>query len=99
MRRTTRKVQTNFGEGTLSDLRRSIDEAKVIALLLSFVVHVEALENLIFKVIMDVARVVNNLYLSHPGDSQQHVLIVDEGLITGAQGLVIVPRGPVEAIQ
>lgn len=48
---------------------------------------------------MDVARVVNDFNLSHPGDSQQHVLIVDEGLISGVHGLVIVPFGPVQAIQ
>lgn len=82
----------------MRDLRRAIDEAKVKALLLSFVVNVETFENLIFKVIMDVARVVYNFYLSHPGDPQQHVLVVDEGLISGVQRLVVVPFGPVEAM-
>lgn len=83
----------------MSDSRRAVDEAKVKALLLPLVVNIETSKNLIFKVIMDVARVVYNFNLSHPGDSQQHVLIVDEGLVSGVQGLVVVPFGPVQTIQ
>lgn len=48
---------------------------------------------------MDIAGVVQDLDLPHSGDSQQHVLIVDEGLVSAVQGLVIVPFRPVEAIQ
>lgn len=83
----------------MSDSRRAIDETKVEALLLPLVVNIETAKNLILKVVMDFARAVNNFNLSHPGDSQQHVLIVDEGLISSVQGLVIVPFGPVQAIK
>lgn len=48
---------------------------------------------------MDVAGVVEDLDLPHPGHAQQHVLVVDEGLVSGVQGLAVVPLGPVEAIQ
>lgn len=83
----------------MTDSRRAIDEAKVKAFLLRLVVNIETSEDLVFKVFMDVARVVHHFNLSHPGDSQQHVLVVDEGLISGVQGPVVVPFSPVQAIQ
>lgn len=48
---------------------------------------------------MNFAGVILDLDLPHPGNSQQHVLIVDEGLISSGEGLVIVPFSPVEAIE
>lgn len=67
--------------------------------LLRLVVNIKTSKDLVFEVFMDVARVVHNFNLSHPGDSQQHVLIVDKGLISGVQGTVVVPFSPVQAIQ
>lgn len=48
---------------------------------------------------MDVTGVVEDLDLPHSGDAQKHVLVVDEGLVSSLQGLVVVPFSPVEAIQ
>lgn len=82
-----------------SNLRGAVDEAKVKVVLFLLVVNVETFGNLVSEVVVDVAGVVEDLDLPHSGDSQQHVLIVDEGLLPGVEGLVIVPFSPVEAIQ
>lgn len=80
-------------------LRGAIDEAKVKIVLFLLVVDVETPGDLIFEVVVDIAGVVEDLDLPHSGDAQQHVLVVDEGLVSSVQGLVIVPFSPVEAIQ
>lgn len=80
-------------------LRRAVDEAKVKIVLFLLVVDVETPGDLIFEVVVDVTGVVEDLDLPHSGDAQQHVLVVDEGLVSSVQGLVVVPFSPVEAIQ
>lgn len=47
---------------------------------------------------MDLAGVVLDLDLPYSGNTQQHILIVDERLVSAVQGLVVVPSGPVKAI-
>lgn len=84
---------------TSSILRGAIDEAKVKVVLFVLIVHIETPGNLVSEVAVDIAGVVEDLDLPHSGDPQQHVLIVDEGLVPGVHGLVIVPFSPVEAIQ
>lgn len=83
----------------MSNLRRAIDETEAEVVLLLVVVNVETSHDLVFEVVVDLAGVVHDLDLPHSGDSQQHVLIVDEGLLSAVQGLVIVPFSPVEAVQ
>lgn len=80
-------------------LRGAVDEAKVKIVLFPLVVDAETPGDLIFEVVADIAGVVEDLDLPHSGDAQQQVLVVDEGLVSGVQGLVIVPFRPVEAIQ
>lgn len=83
----------------MSDLRCAIDEPEAKVILLLLIVNVETSRDLILEVAVDLAGVVHDLDLPHSGDSQQHVLIVDEGLVSAVQGLVIVPFCPVEAVQ
>lgn len=80
-------------------LRGAIDEAKAKVVLFLLVVNIKTSLDLIFEVIVDTAGVVQDLDLPDSGDSQQHVLVVDEGLVSAVQGLVIVPFSPVESIQ
>lgn len=85
---------------TISNILRSaIDEAKVKVVLFLLVVHIETSGNLVSEVAVDIAGVVEDLDLPHSGDTQQHVLIVDEGLVPSVQGLIVVPFSPVEATQ
>ena len=83
----------------VSHSRSAIDETEAEIIFLLLIVDIETSCDLILEVFVDLAGVVLDLDLPHPGDSQQHVLIVDEGLVSTVQGLVIVPLSPVEAVQ
>lgn len=83
----------------MSSLRSAVDETEAEVVLLLLVVHIKTSRDLIFKVFVDLAGVVLDLDLPHPGDAKQHVLIVDERLVPAVQGLVVVPFCPVEAVQ
>lgn len=84
---------------TESGLRSAIDETKAKVVLLLLIVNIITSHYFTLEIFGDNAGVVLDLDLSDSGDSQQHVLIVDEGLVTMIHGLVIVPCSPVEAIQ
>lgn len=66
----------------MSGLRCAIDETEAMLILLLLVVNIETSRDLILEVAVDLAGVVHGLDLPHSGDSQQHVLIVDEGLVS-----------------
>ena len=83
----------------VSGLRSAINETKAEVILLLVTVDIETSCDLILEVVMDLAGVVLDLDLSHSWDSQKHVLIVDEGLVSAVKGLVIIPFSPVEAVQ
>lgn len=83
----------------MGDLRGAIDEAEAQVVLLLVVVHIEASRDLILEVRVHRAGVVHDLDLPHSGHSQQHVLVVDEGVFASVQGPVVVPFGPIEAVQ
>ena len=83
----------------MSHSRSAINETKAEIIFLLIIVDIKTSSDLILEVFVDLAGVVLGLDLPHPGDSQQHVLIVDEGLVSIVHGLVIVPFSPVEAIQ
>lgn len=80
-------------------LRGAIDETEATVLLLLVIVNIKASCDLILEVWVDYAGVVLDLDLPQPGDSQQHVLIVDKRLVSIVQGLIIVPSCPVQAVQ
>lgn len=84
---------------TVSELRRAVDEAEALLVFLLVSVNSETAFDPIFEVTVDSAGVVLDLDLPHPGDTQQHVLVVDERRVSAFQGLVIVPRCPVESVQ
>jgi len=79
--------------------RGAVDISKVHVVLFDLVVDVEASRDLVLEVAVDLAGVVLDLDLAHAWDTQQHVLIVDEGPVSTGQGLVVVPLSPVEAVQ
>lgn len=83
----------------MSGLRAAIDEAEAEVIFLLVIVNIKTSCDLIFKIIVHLAGVVQDLDLPHSGNSQQHVLIVDEGPVSVLHGLVIVPFSPVEAVQ
>lgn len=84
---------------TESGLRSAIDETKAKVVLLLLIVNFITSHYFTLEIFGDNAGVVFDPDLSDSGNSQQHVLIVDEGLVTMIHGLVIVPCSPVEAIQ
>lgn len=81
-----------------SSLRGAIDETKAEVVLLLLIVDVKATCDLVFEVLVDLAGVVLHLNLPHAGNTKQHVLIVDEWPVSIAEGLVVVPFGPVQAV-
>lgn len=91
--------QSNPVRKTANSLRGAIDEAEAMVIFLLFIVNVKTACDLTEEVLVDFAGVVHDLDLPHSRDSQQHVLIVDKGLVSGVHGLVIVPFSPVEAVQ
>lgn len=64
------------------DLRRTINESEAEVILLLLIVDTVTCCDLILEVVVDLAGVVLDLDLPHPGDSKQHVFIVDEGLVS-----------------
>lgn len=84
---------------TPSSLRGAVDQTEAQIVLLLLIVDVETSCDLVLEVVVDLAGVVSDLDLPHPGDPQQHVLIVNEGLASAVQRPVVVPSRPVEAIQ
>lgn len=83
---------------TVSGLRSPIDETKTEVILFLFIVDIKTSTDLILEVLRDQAGVVLDLDLPHPGNTQQHILIVDERPVSVVQGLVVVPSRPVKAI-
>lgn len=79
-------------------LRSPIDETETVVVLFLLIVDVVTSTDLILEVFLDLAGVVLDLDLPHPGNTQQHIVIVDERLVPVVQGLVVVPSRPVKAI-
>ena len=79
--------------------RRAVDVSRSPVVLFDLVVDVEAALDFVLEVAVHLAGVVLDLDLAHARDPQQHVLVVDEGPLSTGQWLVVVPLGPVEAVQ
>ena len=88
----------NCKKTTISS-RSAVDVPKAQVVLFDLIVDVKATCDFVLEVAVDLAGVVLDLDLAYPWDTQQHVLIVDEGPLSTGQGLVVVPFSPVEAVQ
>lgn len=62
-------------------------------------VDVVAAQNVLAEVLMHHAGVIADPQLPQPRSPQQQVLIVDEGVRAAAKALVVVPLGPIQAVQ
>ena len=92
-------LKTSRGARLAVSSRGAVDVSRALVVLFDLVVDVEAALDFVLEVAVDLAGVVLDLDLAHSRHPQQHVLVVDEGPLPTGQRLVVVPLGPVEAIQ
>lgn len=85
------------GWGTHS--RCAIEGPKGELLFLVWGVDIVAAQNVLAEVLMHHAGVIADPQLPQPRNPQQQVLIVDEGVGATAKALVVVPFGPIQAVQ
>lgn len=85
------------GGGTHS--RCAIEGPKGELLFLVRRVDVIAAQNVLAEVLMHHTGVIADPQLPQPRNPQKQVLIVDEGVGTTAQALVVVPFGPIQTVQ
>lgn len=85
------------GWGTHS--RCAVEGPKGELLFLVWGVDIVAAQNVLAEVLMHHAGVIADPQLPQPRNPQQQVLIVDEGVGAVAQALVVVPFGPIQAVQ